>query len=163
MKSVILRISLFTLLVKVPFVSVLAQQCTVPAGAELSGNFGSASYSVGQIICTVNNGTNGFVAHGVQQPYEISVVTDVNAENVQVINLSILPNPVTDALILSVGISLNATCKAFLYDINGRSIGNYEILQNETILDFSNLVPAVYFLHISVSGNLVKTFKIIKN
>jgi len=163
MKSYILRITLFAFLIKVPFVSIFAQQCTLPAGAELSGNSGSVSYSVGQLICTVNNGANGFVAHGVQQPYEISVVTDIYTEPGQDFELSILPNPFTDALILRIDVNLNATCSANLYDFNGRLIVNYEIFQKETIFDFSSLVPAIYFLRISMSGNFVKTFKIIKN
>jgi hypothetical protein len=61
-------------------------QSTIPAtGGNAAGNGGSVSYTVGQIVYTTVSGTNGSVAQGVQQPYEISVVTGI--ENKE-INLS---------------------------------------------------------------------------
>ncbi|RLD56213.1 MAG: T9SS C-terminal target domain-containing protein, partial [Bacteroidetes bacterium] len=59
--------------------SNLQAQEVIPAtGGEASGSGGSASYTVGQVVYTTNTGTNGnSVSQGVQQPYEISVVTGI--------------------------------------------------------------------------------------
>ena len=54
-----------------------AQESVNATGGNASGSGGSASYSVGQVVYTNNTGTSGSVAQGVQQPFEISVVTGI--------------------------------------------------------------------------------------
>jgi len=50
----------------------LQAQETIPAsGGKASGSGGTASYSFGQVVYTTYTGTNGLVAQGVQQPFEI--------------------------------------------------------------------------------------------
>lgn len=75
-----------------------AQQAVTGAGGEASGAGGTSSYSVGQVVYTTNTGTNGTVAQGVQQPYEISVVASV--QEVQNISLEavVYPNPAQNEL-----------------------------------------------------------------
>ena len=75
----------------------LQAQSTIPAsGGNASGSGGSVSYTVGQIIYTTNNGTNGSAAQEVQQPYEISVVT-ANEEALDIsLEMVVYPNPATD-------------------------------------------------------------------
>ncbi|MBK6984778.1 MAG: hypothetical protein IPH32_08475 [Bacteroidetes bacterium] len=57
--------------------TVSAQETTDASGGNASGSGGSASYSIGQSAYNTYTGTNGSVAQGVQQPYEISIVTEV--------------------------------------------------------------------------------------
>ena len=54
---------------------LFGQQAVVTAGAEATGTGGTVSYSVGQVVYQTHAGTNGSVAEGVQQPYEISVLS----------------------------------------------------------------------------------------
>ena len=54
-----------------------AQEAITTSGGDASGSGGSVSYSVGQILYSTNTGANGSVAHGVQQPFEISVVIGI--------------------------------------------------------------------------------------
>lgn len=54
------------------FQTVNAQQSTTSSGGEAIGVGGTSSYSVGQIVYTTNLGTNGNIAQGVQQAFEIS-------------------------------------------------------------------------------------------
>ena len=77
-----------------------AQEAIPASGGEASGTGGTTSYSIGQVVYTINTGTNGSVAEGLQQPYEISMVTGI--EQAKEINLlfSAYPNPATDLLIL---------------------------------------------------------------
>lgn len=52
-----------------------AQEAIPASGGNATGSGGSVSYSVGQVEYSSNTGSGGSVAAGVQQPYEISVVT----------------------------------------------------------------------------------------
>ena len=78
-----------------------AQESVNATGGDALGSGGSASYSVGQVVYTTNTGTNGSVAQGVQQAFEISVVTSI--EEAQGITLLAYPNPTTDYLTLFIG------------------------------------------------------------
>ena len=62
-----------------------AQEAIITSGGDASGSTGSVSYTIGQVVYTTNTGTNGSAAQGVQQPYEISVVTGL--EEAKGINL----------------------------------------------------------------------------
>ena len=77
--------SLTTIIALMCSVGLHAQE-TVPAtGGDATRAGGSSSYTLGQVVYTTNTGTNGSVAQGVQQPYEISIsvgieVTTINLE-----------------------------------------------------------------------------------
>ncbi|NJK86375.1 MAG: T9SS C-terminal target domain-containing protein, partial [Bacteroidales bacterium] len=57
------------------FTGIQAQESINAAGGNASGAGGSVSWSSGQVTYQTNSGTTGSIAEGVQQPYEISVVT----------------------------------------------------------------------------------------
>jgi len=132
-------------------------------GGEVSGSGGSVSYSIGQVVYTTITGTNGSVAQGVQQPYEISVLTGL--EEAIGINLSLLayPNPTTDYLTLEVKEFELSNLHFQLYDMNGKLLQSEIISANQTNIVVSNLAPASYFLKVIQGNKEVKTFKIIKN
>jgi len=140
-----------------------AQTSVNATGGNALGSGGSASYSVGQVTYTTNTGSSGSVAQGVQQPFEISVVTAI--EKAKGINLlvSAFPNPTTDYLTLEIkDFELSNLCFQ-LYDMNGKILQSEKITGNQTIIFMSNLFPAVYFVKIMQGNKEVKTFKIIKN
>ena len=140
-----------------------AQEAIPASGGEASGTGGTTSYSIGQVVYTINTGTNGSVAEGLQQPYEISMVTGI--EQAKEINLlfSAYPNPVTDFLILKVESHDNVDLLYLLFDINGKLLGNKKVVGNETSIAMKHLVPATYFLKITKNNKEVKILKIIKN
>jgi hypothetical protein len=144
-----------------------AQVAIPTTGGNASGSGGSISYTIGQVIYTTNTGTNGSVAQGVQQPFEISIVTGIEQAKGINLNCSVYPNPTTDYLTLKVdNIELSAL-NFQLFDINGRLLVNKKIVGNESTIPMKNLVPATYFLKViqmmHTSSQEVKTFKIIKN
>ncbi len=53
-----------------------AQEVIPASGGDASGGGSSVSCSYGQMVYSINTGTNGSVAEGVQQPYEISLVAN---------------------------------------------------------------------------------------
>jgi len=140
-----------------------AQESVNATGGDALGSGGSASYSVGQVVYTTNTGTSGSVAQGVQQPYEISVVTAI--EEAKGINLSVTayPNPTTDYLTLLIDELEISNLSYQLYDMNGKLLQSQKITGNQTSIVMSNLVPATYFLKVTDNQKEVKTFKIIKN
>ena len=140
-----------------------AQTSVNATGSNASGSGGTVSYSVGQVVYTNNTGTNGSVAQGVQQAFEISVVTGL--EQAKGINLSVsaYPNPTTDYLTLSIGEFDISNLSYQLYDMNGKLLQNEKITGNQTSIAMGNLVPANYFVKVIQGNKEVKTFKIIKN
>ena len=142
---------------------VIHAQGTIPAtGGNATGSGGSVSYSVGQITYNTFSGTNGSVAQGVQQPFEISVVTGTDDAKAIDLVLSAYPNPATDFVILKVGNLDNKNLSYELYDINGALLENKKIEGAETNIMFGNLSPSIYFLKVTDKSTVVKTFKIIK-
>ena len=140
-----------------------AQTSVNATGGSASGSGGTLSYSVGQVVYTTNAGTSGSVVQGVQQPYEISVVTAI--EEAKGINLSVTtyPNPTTDFLQLTVESEKLKDLSYQLFDMNGKLLQNEKITSNQTSIVMSNLVPATYFIKVIQGNKEVKTFKIIKN
>ena len=151
------------LLLGLGLTALQAQEAIPATGGNASGSGGSVSYSVGQVVYTTNTGTNGSVAQGVQQPFEISVVTGL--EEAKGINLvvSAYPNPTTDFLTLSVGNFEVSNLSYQLYDMQGKLLENKKLEGNKTSIVMSNLVPAIYFLKIIQNNKEIKSFKIIKN
>jgi hypothetical protein len=139
-----------------------AQESVNAIGGNASGSGGSASYSVGQVVYTTNTGTNGSVAQGVQQPYEISVVTAI--EVAKGINLSITayPNPTTDYLQLKVESETLKDLSFQLYDINGKLLQTKKLTGTETQIKMSSYVPSTYFVKVIAGNQSIKEFKIIK-
>ncbi len=140
-----------------------AQESVNATGGNASGNGGSASWSVGQAAYQTHTGTNGSVAEGVQQPYEISVVTGIEEANGINLSFSAYPNPVTDYLTLKIKDFELSALTFRLYDMNGKLLRSEKITGSLTSISMGNLLPATYFVKI-IQGNLeIKTFKIIKN
>lgn len=140
-----------------------AQESINATGGYASGSGGSASYSVGQVVYSTHTGTSGSLAQGVQQPYEISVLTAI--EEAKGINLSVsaYPNPTNDYLTLEVKDFELSNLNFQLYDMNGKLLQSKKITGSQTSIVMINLVPATYFVKVIQGNKEVKTFKIIKN
>ena len=137
-----------------------AQENAVTTGGDATGAGGSSSYTVGQVVYTTNTGTNGSVAQGVQQPYEISTTVGINETSIN-LELSVYPNPTTDYLTLKV--EDNTELNYQLYDSQGKIIENKKVTANSTTISMEALPKSIYFLNVTDNNQVVKTFKIIKN
>ena len=166
MRQIKIKLSAILLLV-FRLTGLQAQEAIPASGGDASGNDGSVSYSVGQVVYITNTGTNGSVAEGVQQPYDISVVTEI--EETKGINLtySAYPNPTTDYLTLKVENYNKENLSYQLYNMDGKLLEKKKISNAETSIIMSNFIPATYFLKIVQTRHTlsqqVKAFKIIKN
>jgi hypothetical protein len=159
-KKVVL--SLFLLLI-LRLTELHAQQAIPASGGNASGSGGSVSYTVGLVVYTTNIGTNGSASQGVQQPYEISVVTGLEeAKGINLI-LSVYPNPAMNYVTLKIENYKTENLTYQLYDNNGKLFENKKVTGSETQIDLSKLVISTYFLKIHESNKEIKVFKIIKH
>ena len=143
-------------------ISLCAQSSINSAGAEATGQGGSLSYSVGQVVYSSSSSSAGAVSAGVQQAYEVSVATQVSATNLN-IDASVYPNPTTDFLILNVS-EIEENYTYLVTDINGKQLKTGLINNTQTSLDFSSYVTGTYFIKLAGQDNSnIKNFQVIKN
>jgi len=154
------QLKLCFLLFLVGLTEVKAQESVVSTGANISGSGGTVSYSVGQIVYNKNSDTNFTEAQGVQQPYEISVTTNIN--QFMGINLFAYPNPTSDFLILEVTDNKLSNLNFQLIDISGKLLNSGKITDIQTNINMITFTPATYFLKVIQVDNEIRTFKIIK-
>lgn len=160
------KIFFFVLFVSVGGLTAMTAQVIhagiTAAGGNATGTGGSASYSVGQLVYTTATGSNGSVAQGVQQPYEINVISGI--EDIYGIELFMAyPNPVGNSLILKIENNELDLFSYQLYNLTGSLIRSSKISSLETSINMAELIPSTYFLRIYIDNKEVKTFKIIKN
>jgi hypothetical protein len=140
-----------------------AQSAIVAAGGNASGSGGSVSYSVGQTSYTTISGTNGTVAQGVQQPFEISVVTATKEGEKITLECLVYPNPTQGHLKLIIVADVIDNLRFKLYNSNGVLLQNEKIESEETEILLENYSSSIYFLKVMNGNREIKTFKIVKN
>jgi hypothetical protein len=139
-----------------------AQESVNAIGGNASGSGGSASYSIGQVVYITRTGPNGSVVQGVQQPYEISIVTAIEETENVTLSVSAYPNPTADYLTLSIDKFDISNLSYQVYDLNGKLLQNKKIIGNQERIDMGHLVRANYFVKVIQNSRAIKTFKIIK-
>ena len=124
---------------------------------------GTLSYTVGQVFYKAVPGTNGSIVQGVQQPYEISVISALeNAKDIS-LELSVFPNPTNGLLKLLVKSSDLSKLRYQLYQINGLLLIDKKIENEATEISLEIFPPSVYLLKVVRKGHEVKVFNIVKN
>lgn len=140
-----------------------AQTTLSVTGGEATGSGGKVSYTVGQVLYTTYTGNDGFIVLGVQQPYEISVVTSIE----EIINFDIsivaYPNPTSHLLKLRIETKQSDTFFYRFFDLNGRLLLSEKVRDFETTIDVGNMPSAIYILKIYSDYKEIKSFRIIKN
>jgi len=151
---------LFLLLLSI---NLNAQDNINSTGGNINSNDGSVSFSIGQLFYSVNSSSDGSVIEGVQQPYEISVVSGVNdLKNID-LSLVVYPNPASDELKVKIKDYKNEILSYQLLDLNGKIVLSSKIEGDETHIQVTTLVSSTYILKIINNKGEVKTFKVVKN
>jgi hypothetical protein len=165
-KMKFLFIKAFLLSISIFIVSAATAQVTISvSGGSVSDDTGSLSYSVGQVIYTTVTGASGNLSQGVQQPYEISVVTGIKDVAGIHLGVSAWPNPAVDFLKLNIVAKDVQDIRHMEYrlcDMSGRLLHSEKIADMETTISMGHLLPAMYFVKVIRENEEVKTFKIIK-
>jgi hypothetical protein len=147
-----------------PFVWSVAQQSAATAGGNIHGTGGSISYSIGQVASLYLSQSGGSVAQGVQQPYEIFLITGIAEAKGIALDFQVYPNPVQDFLKLKIQ-NLNLENLFWkIYDSSGKLLNTDRVSGAETLIPMTNYAAGVYLFSVTNKNNLqYKTFQIIKN
>ena len=139
-----------------------AQQSVLTSGGTAVGSGGAVSYSVGQPVYITYSGSTGSVAAGVQQAFEVSVVS-INETITPLVSVEVFPNPVVNALTLAIQDASDGAFSYQLTDLQGRIIEKKNIEEASSQVDMSSRASAVYLLNIFQQNKLVKAFRVVKN
>ncbi|MFT6166192.1 MAG: hypothetical protein ACJAV5_001372 [Vicingaceae bacterium] len=157
-----MKINVFVLLTfLISSVELQAQKTVLVAGGDAIGSGGTSSFTVGQVVYTTNTGSNGSVAQGVQQPYEVSIVIGINETTIN-LEIAVYPNPTTNNLTLKIDDFQLSILNFQLIDLQGRVIENKKVVETYTDISVQALPQAIYFLNVIRNNQVVKTFKVIK-
>ncbi len=142
--------------------SLQAQQTIPASGGDATGSGGSVSYSVGQVFYHTHSAAPGSVAEGVQQPFEIFIITSTDDLISDKIHLKAYPNPVISQLTLSVAEGHYTEVSYRLMDMHGQLIRSERIPDGDTGINMDFLPPGTYFLQVFEKDRMAGAFKIIK-
>jgi hypothetical protein len=162
MKSAVLNFLMITFFIGLSEV-ISAQQAITAGGGSATGDGGSVSYTVGQIAFRSISGTDAVITQGVQQPYEISVVTAIRKIEEITLESIVYPNPTMGKVKLVLGSYDNEDLRFRLTDINGALLQDKIIENKETEISMENLSSSVYFLKVIRKNREVKVFRIVKH
>jgi hypothetical protein len=157
---------LVILMISLRIATMHAQECLSISGGNAYGESGSACFTVGQVFYTSNLAANGQVSQGVQQGYEIEVISAVENIGDIILECTVFPNPTTDYLRLTINAAVlqyAQSCSYQLCDINGKIIAFETVSESETFIQMSTLLSGIYFIKVIAVNKNIKTFKIIKN
>ncbi|HLF35296.1 MAG TPA: T9SS type A sorting domain-containing protein [Cyclobacteriaceae bacterium] len=139
-----------------------AQEALTATGDYASGQGGSVSYSVGQLVYHELTGTGGKINEGVQQPFEITAILGIENEGISLV-CSVFPNPAKLFVTLKIENLQLDNLIYQLFDLNGKLLENRKIEYHETPIGLGGFDSAVYLLKVTDNRKELKTFLIIKN
>ncbi len=140
---------------------IKAQSNTVSAGGDAAGSGGSVSFSIGQIDYINVSNANGSISQGVQQPYEVLLVSAEEIKGIE-LSLKVFPNPTSNMITLSAD-NIFDKMNYQVFDVQGKVFFNGIISNTETLFDFTELAQGSYILKVSRNHREIQVFKIIKN
>ena len=140
--------------------NLTAQNNTVSAGGDAEGSNGSVSFTVGQVVFTSSEGTNGSVNQGVQQPYDVDIITGFERNDIE---LTLYPNPTLGQFNLSIADSRASEYSIQLFDAAGRLLLNKKQLLELNSISLESYSTGTYVLSVFKKDELIKSFRIVRN
>ena len=140
---------------------LMAQHSANTSGGDATGSGGTAAYSVGQVVYTTHNGTNGSSAQGVQQPYEFYLLNQSKLF-AQMAQLNLYPNPTSDYVKIHIEPFENETWVYQLFDNSGKLLLHKQLQSNQEQLNLKDLSAGIYLLTITNELDLQRSYKIVK-
>ena len=140
-----------------------AQQATLSSGGNGSGTGGSFAYSVGQTMYTAQSNSATSLSKGVQQGFELFLITGLEDEDSFGLAATVFPNPTSNYLSVQIkNYSPDTAMEIFLFDAKGQQVHRQQVVDVQTQLHLEHLSPALYFLKLIQGNKLVKVVKVIK-
>lgn len=164
MKHIKLFLTLF-LVMGFGIIASNAQHTINTTGGNTSNESGSVSYSIGQIVYSAYSNVDGTISEGVQQPYEIFIITSLEEIDGFDLTLNAFPNPVDDRLHLEVAgkdFHQLSDLKYQLLDVNGKLLKKERLIDHTALIEMGVKQPGAYFLIVTASEERIGLFRIIK-
>lgn len=139
-----------------------AQEAVVSSGGDASASTGNFSYTIGQVNYITNSGGGYSSAEGVQQPYELSVVSGFDNHQID-LQMALFPVPTSGSVYLTLDVVKLNNVQYKLIDVLGKVIASKEIVDPRTEIMLGDYSSGTYFLQVIMDNKKMKEFKIIKN
>jgi hypothetical protein len=140
-----------------------AQQATLSSGGNGSGTGGSFAYSVGQTMYTAQSNNATTLSKGVQQGFELFLITGLEDEDRFGLAATVFPNPTSNYLTVEIkNYSTDTAMEIFLFDAKGQQVHRQKVVDVQTQIAVEHLSSALYVLKLIQGNKLVKVFKVIK-
>jgi hypothetical protein len=140
-----------------------AQQTTLSSGGNGSGTGGSFAYSVGQTMYTAQSNSSTSLSKGVQQGFELFLITGLEDEDRFGLAATVFPNPTSNYLTVELkNYSPDTAIEIFLFDSKGQQVHRQQVVDVQTQIAVEYLSPALYVLKLIQGNKLVKVVKVIK-
>ena len=161
MKAFIKNAAYILIICRVSFPAASGQEVITAAGGTATGTGGSVTYTVGQLVFNQVTGSTGFIIQGVQQPYEISVITAVvNTEDIS-LDCIVYPNPTHGSIKLVIKSFNDENMVYRLYNMEGLLLQEKRIEDTPTVISPDRFPYGIYFIKILKARKEIKVFKII--
>ncbi len=140
-----------------------AQQASVSSGGNGSGTGGSFAYSVGQTIYTAQSNSAVSLSKGVQQGFDLFLITGLEDEARFGLAATVFPNPTSNYLTVEIkNYSPDTAMEIFLFDVKGQQVHRQKVVDVQTQLQMEHLSSALYVLKLIQGNKLVKVVKVMK-
>lgn len=143
--------------------ALMAQADLVSAGGDGASGGNSISFSLGQAFAAVTDAADGSVYQGVQQPYELFVVS-LDREPGPELALRLFPNPTAGWLVLEYPehLPVEQGWRYELRDIRGRSLDARDLAGPRTEILMMHQPPGAYVLSVFRQQERLQSFQVIK-
>ena len=138
-----------------------AQSGFVSACADATDPSGSVSFSVGQLDYFTLYGPGGTVTQGIQQPFEIWVVSGMEHDEIA-LSMAVYPNPTADHVILKTENGDAIPLRYELFNMAGQLLATEDIVATNTKITLNQLPNGMYLLNVLENGQALKGFRIVK-
>ena len=140
-----------------------AQQATLSSGGNGTGTGGSFAYSIGQTVYTAQSNSATSLSKGVQQGFELFLITGLEDEDRFGLAATVFPNPTSNYLTVEIkSYSPGTAMEIFLFDAKGQQVLRQQVVDVQTQLQMEHLSAALYVLKLIQGNKLVKVVKVIK-
>ena len=140
-----------------------AQPATLSSGGNGTGTGGSFAYSIGQTVYTAQSNSSTSLSKGVQQGFELFLITGLEDEDRFGLAATVFPNPTSNYLSVEIkNYSPDTAMEIFLFDAKGQQVHRQQVVDVQTQLQMEHLSSALYVLKLIQGNKLVKVVKVIK-
>jgi hypothetical protein len=133
-----------------------AQISNNASGNDLSNQFGSIAYTIGEVFY-IQKGSQFFLTEGIQNGITINPIISNSS-----IKVLVYPNPTSDFINFKVQNLFFNNLSFILYNDIGHELLKGAILNSNTTVSLSQLPSSVYFIKIYRNQTEMAVYKIIK-